>query len=437
MSHMSSSSVKELSPVEKELSIVIPGEAIKSEMDKAYTKLSHQAKLKGFRQGKVPRNVLEHYYSAQVERDVLNRLLGQSYREAVTDNALEVVSEPKIETNNAFLVGVDFSFTAKVEVKPEVVLAKWEGLDLSVPDFVVDDAAINQELERLRSGQAAIVPVTDRTSIQQGDLVECSHSGTVAGAPVKALTGIDHSIEVGAGHFFPVVEQALIGAQVGSKVEINFELPSDFAQEDLRGQTAHLTVSIKGIKVKQKPDLDDEFAKDLSDQFSTLDDLKNAIRTAFLAQKEHREADAKKGKAIEALIAHNPVQIPSSMIERQAEQQAMMALSSVPRDQAQKLWQAYGAQFKEEAKPQAQRTVHASLLCDAIAKAQALEVSADEIDAELEKEAKRMRITKNQLRGYYKDGDFSGIKGRLLAEKALALVVEKAHITTHSESLVA
>jgi trigger factor len=428
MANLSRSEVKTLSSVEREISIVISSESIKREMDQAYQRLSTQVRLKGFRPGKVPKNVLEHYYKADVEKDVLNRLLNKSYQEAVTEHGLDPVSEPQIKIDQTFTPGADFAFQATVEIRPQIEVKVWEGLELSVPELKLDDALVDAEIEAMRDAHASIVPVSDRDSILQGDLVECSFSGTVDGAHIKALSALNQTIEVGSGHFFPHAEQALVGHKLHDTVEVTVTLPENFKDEAQRGKEAVLTIVPASIKVKQKPALDDEFAKDVSDQFNSLEDLRSALRNEMAAAKSSREKEFKENAAIDALVQANPFDVPQSLIQRQAEQQAQRALASLPREQAESIWRDHAAALTEEAKPMALKTVRATLLCDAIARAQNIDVNDAEIDREFTMEAARMKVSVHKLRSYYNPEDIDAMRRRLAAAKALALVVEKAHV---------
>ncbi len=424
------SEVKELSAVECELSVMIPHGAIQLEMDKAYQRLSQQVRLKGFRPGKAPRHILEQYYRGDVEKDVLNKLLKTSYSDAINTHVLDPIAEPNIEVVTPFDPKSDFSYKATVEIKPQIELKKWQGLAIEVPVFQITDALVNQELENLQERHSTILPITDRKTIEQGDLVDCNYSGTVDGSHVKLLSKLGQSIEVGSGQFFKEAEQALIQREVGQKVEVEVTLPDSFAQEDLRNKTAHLSIAIEGIKIRKRPALDNEFAKDVSDRFETLEDLKAAITTSLTEQKAHKEEIEKRNAAIMALIENNNFEVPKSLVERQAEFTASRILSQMPQKQAEQIWQKIGQQLIDEAKPQALKTVQASLLCETIAKTQNIIVSPEDIDAELENEAKRMNVTKQRLKSHYKADDFEQLRFRLSNEKALDFVLANAQITS-------
>lgn len=422
------SEVKELSAVECELSVMIPNVAIQMEMDKAYQRLSQQVHIKGFRQGKAPRLILEQYYRGDVEKDVLNKLLKASYTDAINTHALDPIAEPNIEVITAFDPKSDFSYKATVEVKPQIEIKKWQGLTVEAPVFLITDALVNQELEALQERQSTILPVTDRTHIAQGDLVDCNYSGTVDGSHVKSLSKMGQSIEVGSGKFFKEAEQALIQKEVGEKVEVEITFPDNFPEEDFRNKTALLSISIEGIKTRKRPTLDDEFAKDVSDRFETLEDLKTAITASLTEQKVQKEEIEKRNAAVLALIENNAFEVPKSLVERQAEFSASRVLAQMPKKQAEQIWQKIGQQLIEEAKPQALKTVQASLLCEAIAKMQNIVISPEDIDAELENEARRMNVTKQRLKSHYKADDFEQLRFRLSNEKALDIVLAHAEI---------
>jgi trigger factor len=236
------------------------------------------------------------------------------------------------------------------------------------------------------------------------------------------------SIEVGSGKFFKEAEQALIQKKVGQKIDVKITVPDNFPEEDFRGKTALLSISIEGIKNRKRPALDDEFAKDVSDRFETLEDLKAAIVASLTEQKTQKEDLEKRNAAVLALIENNFFEVPKSLINRQAEFSASRVLGQMPKKQAEQIWQKIGQQLIEEAKPQALKTVQASLLCEAIAKMQNIVISPEDIDAELEKEAQRMNITKQRLKSQYKADDFEQLRFRLSNEKALDVVLEHAFI---------
>ena len=215
------SEIKQLSSVERELSILIPGSEVAKELDRAYRELSMKVKLKGFRPGKAPRYVLEQYYKQDTEQKVLERIVGLSFKEAVKTHALEPVDNPKIQAAGELIPGMDFRFSAKVEVKPVVEIKQWQGLELKRTKHSASDNDVNGQLEQLRERQAKVVPVEDRDTVQQGDLAETNWSGTVDGEHVKGLSGLSYVVEIGGGVFpFKEAEQALVGKKVGDSFHV-------------------------------------------------------------------------------------------------------------------------------------------------------------------------------------------------------------------------
>ena len=428
MSLQSRSEMKELSSIERELSILIPWDALKTETDRAYQRLSQKVRMKGFRPGKAPRQVLEQYYRADVEQEVLNNLLEKSYKDAVAFHAIEPLSQPAIETDSKFSSGNDFSYKAKVEVRPLITLTKWKGLEVSVPKNVIGDKQVQAKLDALLESHTTIVPVTDRQDVLQGDLVECKISAAVDGNHVKSLSSLSKTIEVGSGKFFPEVEQALVGKKVGDHFEVKTTISSDYKDENLREKEVVFSLSVESLRTKQVPALDDDFAKDVSEEFETLEALKASIVKSLEEEKVRQDEDNKEEAVLSALIESNPFDVPSSLVDFQAENMAMNFFKHLPRQEAKKLWQQMGAQFKTELRPKALRVVQASLLLEAIAAEQNIHASEEALTQEFEKEATRLKVSVSELRSRYKPENIADMKHRLAHEGALKKVLESAHV---------
>ena len=363
-----SSELKEVSSVARELTITVPGESITQELNQAYQRMAQKVRLKGFRPGKVPRYVLEQYYKADVEQEVLERVLSKSYENAVQTHELQPVAQPKVDSVAQLIAGLDFSFTATVEVKPEIEIAKWEGLQVEKTIFTVNDADIDAELGIMQERQVKIVPVEDRDVVQQNDLVELNFSGTVDGENVQGLNGISYVVEVGAGRFYKEAEQALVGKKLKESFNVDVEIPDSFRKEEYRGKTGTLQISPQGLKIKEKPALDDDFAKDVSDEFETLDALKNAIKENLDQQASNRTDGTLRDAVVDQLIEHNPFEVPESLVDQNVEQLVIDQLSQFPQEQAQQIWQMQGPKLKEESRPKALRQVRASLLLESMIK---------------------------------------------------------------------
>lgn len=425
------SEIKQLSPVERELSIVIPGSEVAKELDRAYRELSLKVKLKGFRQGKVPRYVLEQYYKQDTEQKVLERIVGLSFREAVKTHSIEPVDNPKIQATGELIPGMDFRFSAKVEVKPVIELKQWKGLEITRTKHNASDDDVAKMLEQLRERQAKVVPVEDRDTVQQGDLVESNWSGTVDGEHVKGLSGISYVIEVGGGVFpFKEAEQALVGKKVGDSFHVDVKLADDFRVEAVRGKTADLNVKVLGIKSKTLPALDDELAKDVDDAVETLQQLKDKIKADLASTAEARTTAETRDAAIAALIEKNPFDVPSSLIERQAEQIAIDRLSRLPQQQAEMIWQAQHVRLKEDARPMATKQVRVSLILEELVKAESIQITDADVDAHIEKIAKDVGSDAKTVRKVYTKGRrIDELKFQLSTNRMLDRVIEEAKVS--------
>jgi trigger factor len=423
------SDVKETSPVERELTVAVAGDAVAKELDKAYRKLAQKVRLKGYRPGKVPRYVLEQYYKADTEQSVLEKILNDSFRQAIADNDLSPVADPAIKNAGELLAGVDYTYTATVEIKPEIEVKSYKGLKLEKLIYKVTDDAIDAQIQAMRERQVEVTPVEDRDTVQQGDLVEANFSGAIDGEAVRGLGGVSYVIEVGAGRFYPEAEQALVGKKLGEQFDVDVQIPDDHRVEAARGQTATLSIKPSEIKVKVLPELDDDFAQDVSDDYKTVDDLKAGIRKDLEAQAESRSKSELNNKAIDALIEANPFEVPKSLVERQAQQMAAESLQQVPQQLAERLWASQGEKLTEEARPRALRSVRGGLLIEKLIEVEGIEVSDDEMDQKYSEIAVSVGQSKKQVKQLYqRQNAVSDLEHQLASEKLLNRVVEEAEI---------
>ena len=429
------SEIKEISSVERELTITVPGESITDELNRAYQRMSQKVRLKGFRPGKVPRYVLEQYYKADVEQEVLERVLSRSYEKAVRAHELQPVAQPKVDSQAQLIPGLDFSFTAKVEVKPDVTVEKWEGLSLTKVTYTFGDADVDAELNNLQERQVKIVPVEDRDVVETGDLVELNFSGSVNGEHVQGLNGISYVVEVGAGRFYAEAEEALVGKKLQENFDVEVVVPEDFRNEELRGKKASLQISPQSLKTKSKPALDDEFAKDVSDEFENLEDLKKAIREGLENQASSRADNELRENVVDQLIENNPFEVPQSLVEQNVEQLVINQLSQLPQNQAERIWNARGPAMKEESRPKALRQVRASLLLESLTKTLEISLSKEEVNEMLEEEAKKLGISAKKYREFFKGDRIKEFEFRMLGEKTIDAVIEKGAVAEESKPL--
>ncbi|MBH1988906.1 MAG: trigger factor [Myxococcaceae bacterium] len=354
--------LEEVSTVVRKLSFVVPQERVNTYFDRASQRVNQKVRVKGYRPGKAPKALVERFYGSEVQQSAVEKLVADFVSEALRQNSIRPISKPKVNAEKPLVVNEDFAFTAEVEIMPEVVLNKWEDLEIVLPvRSEIDDLAIAEELERLRTRAATFEAIEERQVVEAGDYVDFVFE--------EKCEDHDHSdhdhkpqkrfIQLGTKLFYPEkpeYEQALIGATVGQPVEVG---------------AMKMTVEI--IKRCLKPELDDEFAKDLSEEFETLDDLKADVREKLIENRATQLANDRQESAIHALIEQNPVEVPESLVLEQAQHMAANNLARFPKEMALQMWKMYGASLIESAKPHAARLLKANLIIDEIAKTQGLE----------------------------------------------------------------
>jgi trigger factor len=430
------SNIKELSSVEREIAVAIPGSAVAKELDRAYRKLGQQVRLKGYRPGKVPRYILEQYYKADTEAKVLEQILGQSYRQALSEHKLVPVAEPQLEASPELISGMDYNYSARVEIKPTIDSLEYEGLEVGKPPLaVINDKAIDEEINRMREQQVSVAPVEDRDVIQQGDLAECNFSGKIDGEHVKGLGGVSFVIEVGANRFFPEAEQALVGKKVNEQFEVTVAVPEDHRVAAAQGKDAVLSIKPMEIKSRNLPDLNDEFAQDVSDDCKTVEELKEKIRQKMQDGATYEVEQAVRNNALDVLMETNQFELPNALIKGQAERMAMDQLSRLPQEQAEMIWESQHEKLIETATPRATRFVRSSLVLEKLVEVAGVEISDAELDEQLEKVAVQAGQSVKMVKQMYKKNrGLEELKNHLATEKALDLVVESAKIIEQEES---
>lgn len=419
------SQVSEISPVIRQVKVTVEGERLVKELDKAYLRLGQTARIKGFRQGKIPRQVLERYYRKDVEGDVLNRVITDSYRQAIISNNLAPVANPDIQAGE-FIAGQDFQFIAKVEVRPAITLATYKGLTAKRTQRVVSDAQVDKEIEDLRVRVSSLQPVTDRDTVQKGDLCTTNFHGTVDGNPFVGGTGQAYVIEVGAGRFVPGVEAGLEGKKVGVAFELDADLPADFRNKDVAGKTAHWTITVSEVKVRQMPALDDEFAKDVGD-YENLADLKKKLRErAENAAKGETEREVSES-IMAALIDKNPFEVPPSMVERQIDYSLYQLLGRLPPEQVKRM-KLDPVRLREDARDRSVRQVRGALLLDAVANAEKIDITDEHVEEQFQKLADSSGQPLERVRAAYTGERRDELRARLRNDKALDFLVKHAQI---------
>lgn len=417
-----------------ELTVEIDAEKVNEAIEQAYRKLRNQVNIPGFRKGKAPRVLVErHLGSAALFEEAMNRLFPEAYSSALQEHNLEPIDDPEFELVQ-FEENKPFIFNVGIEVKPEVKLGQYKGLKATKVVENVDDNHVNMVLEQMREQHAELV-ISQKTEVAEGFHAIIDFQGFVDGEPFAGGSGTDVAIEIGAGRFLPDFEQGLIGAEVGVETEINVNFPDDYGADFLQGKTAVFKVTVKEIKEKELPDLDDEFAKDVS-EFATLDELKEEIKKVLVNDSERAATRNLENDLVKQVVAASEVEVPEKLVERQIDHR-VRDLSMRLNQQGFTL-EAYlemekisGDELRERFREGAQEDVRTGLILEAVGKAEELTVSEEEYEQRLQEVfgATVEDFSKLKSRLEY-DGTAWRFKDQIIGEKILQLLVDSAEVTT-------
>ena len=411
------------------LTIEVPAEEFDKAIQTAYQKNKNKFNVPGFRKGKVPYAMVEKMYGAGVfYEEAANELIPDAYANAAAESELEIVARPEINVTQ-IEKGKPFVFEAEVTLKPEIKLGKYKGVKVEAMDTTVTDEDVAAELDKVKEQNARLVAADDK-AVEDGDQTTIDFEGFVDGVAFEGGKGEDYPLTIGSHSFIDTFEEQLIGKKVGEEVEVNVTFPEQYQAEELAGKPAMFKVTIKEIKVKEYPELDDDFAQDVS-EFDTLDEYKADIKKN-LEEKKAQEAEAdKESKVIEAIVNDSEMDIPEKMIEAQSQQMVEefaqnIAMQGISFDQYMQFTGTTVDQLTEQVKPQAEARVQSSLVLEAIVKAEKIEASDEEFDEEIKRMAERYQMEADKVNELLSDDDKKNIRADICARKAAKLVVEKA-----------
>ena len=411
------------------LTIEASAEDFEKALDTAYQKNKGKIALPGFRKGKAPRAMIEKMYGKEVfYEDAANVLIPSAYAKAVDECEEEIVSQPTIDVVQAE-AGKPFIFTAEVALKPEVTLGKYKGVEVEAIDVTVTDEDVNAAIDRERENNARTVTVEDR-AVQEKDVVTLDFEGFVDGVAFEGGKGENYPLTIGSKTFIPGFEEQLVGAELNKEVEVNVTFPEDYQAADLAGKAAVFKCTVKEIKEKQLPELDDEFASEVS-EFETLAEYKEDVKKNLTEKKETEAKNQKEQKVIEAIIADAKMDIPDAMVLSQQRQMAedfaqRLQMQGLSIDQYFQFTGLTKETFLGQMKPQAESRIKTRLVLEAVAAAENMVVSEEEYKDELKKmaEAYQMEVEKmEEMIGSYEE---KGIKSDISIRKAVDFVVAEA-----------
>lgn len=418
-------SVQRISPVVMELSIEVPANTVKAEVDKAYINLGKKAHIKGFRPGKAPRDVLSRLFGPQVQNDVANAIVNDTLPKALVEKNLTPVSQPNVEAKV-----VDpkqpFSFTARFEVQPEIENVKFEGFELYRPKVEVDEKAVEEQLELLRQRHAALKAPEPARPAKKGDVVTIDFTLSVDGKEIKDGGGQGVQIELGSGQALPEIDAALEGKSLNDKVEAEHSFPDAHPREDFRGKKGKFQITVSDLKERVLPTVDDEFAKDIG--FDTLIALRADIHTKLEKNAKDRSETVLAEQIVQKLNEENSCDVPPSLVEQQCrimEQEVMMSA----RRMGQRITQEQAQQLHNAIHADAERKVRAGLLMAAIAKKHEFKVTDEDIEKGLNELAAETGKNVAKLRVEYREKSKRDILiGMILEDKILDFIETKSKI---------
>ena len=409
------------------LTIEVPAEEVEKALQEAYNKEKNKISLPGFRKGKVPRNMIEKMYGPAVfYEEAANILIQANYAAAVEESGADVVSRPTIDVTQ-IEAGKPFIFTAEVAVRPEVELGKYLGVQVTKIDTSVSDAEVEEALEKERNNNSRTVAVTDRP-VAVGDTAIIDFEGFIDGVAFEGGKGENHPLEIGSHSFIDTFEDQLVGKNAGDEVEVNVTFPEEYQAKDLAGKPAVFKVKIHEVKAKELPELNDEFAQDVS-EFDTLEEYKADLRKNLEVQKENEAKRTKEDEAIKKIIDKSKMEIPEALIKTQCESMVnefaqRIAQSGLSMEQYMQFSGLTMEKLEEQVRPEAETRIKSSLVLEQIAKDENIEVSDDEVKAEVEKMAKAYGMEADKLMEYLGDAEKASIKRDLSVTKAVDLIME-------------
>ena len=411
------------------LVIEATAEEFEAGLNTAYNKSKSKINVPGFRKGKAPRKIIEQLYGQEVFfEDAANAIIPDAYAKACIESELDIVSQPKISVTQ-LEKGKPFVFEAEVAVRPEVELGNYKGVEVSKIDTEATDADVEEEIKKVAEQNSRTITVEDR-AVKDGDMTVIDFEGFIDGEAFEGGKGENYPLTIGSHSFIDNFEDQIIGMNIGDEKEINVTFPEDYHAEELKGKPATFKVSVKEIKEKQLPDIDDDFAQDVSD-FDTLDEYKANLKKKIAERKEAEAKKQKETEAIEKIVADSKMDIPQAMIDTQVTRMA--------EDFAQRLQQqglSLEMYFKytgltaekilDDMKPEAVKRIQNSLVLEAVAKAENIQVSDDEFNAELSKMAEMYKMEVDKIKEFMGESEEKQMRDDIAIQKAVDLIVSSA-----------
>ena len=411
---------------EVKMEITIEAEKFENAIKKVYFKNAKYFNIPGFRKGKAPQNIVEKYYGKEIfYEDAFNEIAGEEYEKAIEESKLEVVGKPQIDIVT-MEKGQDLVFTAVVATKPEVELGKYKGIEIEKIEYNVEESDIDNNLKQMQEKNARVISV--ETPVENGNIAVIDFEGFVDGKAFEGGKGENYSLEIGSGSFIPGFEDQVIGMKIDEEKDINVKFPDEYFSKDLAGKDATFKVKVHEIKKKELPELDDEFAKDVS-EFDTLKELKDSIKERLVKENEQKAKYEKEDAVMKVVTEGMKVDIPTGMVEVEVDNmvkdmEQRMSYQGLKLEQYLKMLNKTEAEFRKDYEPQAIEAIKSRLALEAIIKSEKIEATEKDVKEKLEEMAKNYGKTAEELEK--NDNIKEYIKQGIENEKAIEFLVENA-----------
>jgi len=421
--------VENLGSTKKRLQIEVPGEIVTKEIGSAYRKLSKNAKVKGFRPGKVPRAILQRYYGDYVKDEVISKLINDTYFKAISDKDIKPVSQPTID-NGRLEEGKAFEYSAVIEVKPDIQVKDYLSLRLKAGKVEVTGEDVEKRLQELQNLHAQLVTVEERKKVKEGDFVIIDYEGLSDGRPFEGNSGKDFMLQVGSGVFIPGLDEKIVDSERDDEMEFEATFPENHPK--MAGRRAVFQIKIKEIKEKIVPKLDDEFAKDIG-EYKNLEELKARISEDLKKEGEDSKKRDLENQLIEKLIDGNPFHVPRSMVEQQINYlvtDAKIRLAS--QGFALKDVGVEEEKLRKDFEETAVKRAKQGLILEKISALEGISVKNEEVTEKLREISLRTNQNVEEVRGYYQKGDrMEELKAGIVEEKTVDFLLKRSNITVN------
>lgn len=411
------------------LTIEVSAEEFEKAIRAAYLKNKNKFNVPGFRKGKIPQTMIEKMYGAGVfYEEAANKVIPTAYAEEMKQCELTIVSQPKIEVTQ-IEKGKPFIFTAEVALMPEVTLGDYKGIEVEKQVVEVTDEEVDAEMERVRNQNGRTITVEDRP-VQDKDMTVIDFEGFADGVPFEGGKGENYDLIIGSGAFIPGFEEQLIGAEIGKETEVNVTFPEQYHAADLAGKPATFKVTVKEIKVKELPELDDEFAKDVSD-FDTLEEYKADIRAKLLEKKEDDAYDTKENAVVRKIIENSQMEIPDAMVDGQVNNMVedfarRLQMQGLSLEQYFQFTGLSEQKMMEDMRPNALYSIQSRLVLEKIAEIENLSATEEDVNQEIADAAQAYHMEADKLREFMGEAEMEQMKKDIVVQKAADLAVEAA-----------